>query len=96
MVKKFKSLGPDIKIAFLLIGLSIILMLSFQIDFYKLISSNQEVILKIIYLTGVAIAISTAIHFLIPEALPVSKLFTNVAANPKIMMATPSSKPTTP
>jgi len=69
MVKRFKSLGPDIKIAFLLIGLSIILILFFQIDFNQLISSNQDVIIKIIYLTGVAIAISTAIHFLIPEDL---------------------------
>ena len=44
-------------------------MLSFQINFNQLISSNQDVIIKIIYLTGVAIAISTAIHFLIPEDL---------------------------
>ena len=69
MVKFIKKLGPDIKIAILLILFSIILMLTFQVNFYNLMSSNKEVIIKIIYLTGVAIAISTAIHFLIPEDL---------------------------
>lgn len=66
-MKWFKQLAPDIKIACLLIGISIILMLFFNINFSKLIVSNAAIIIKILYLTVVAIAISTAIHFLIPE-----------------------------
>ena len=63
----FKKIGPDIKIAFLLISFSIILMFIFKINFSQLIMSNSAIIIKILYLTVVAIAISTAIHFLIPE-----------------------------
>lgn len=77
MVKFFKKLGPDIKIAFLLIGLSIILMLLFNVDFIQLLSTNKDVIIKIIYLTGVAIAISTVIHFTIPEDLARTHLKNN-------------------
>jgi uncharacterized membrane protein YraQ (UPF0718 family) len=77
MVKKFKELGADIKIAFLLIGFSIILMLFFKINFIELIGINQEIIIKILYLTGFAIVISTAIHFLIPEDLAKNHLKDN-------------------
>ena len=77
MVEYFRQLGTDIKIAFLLIGLSIILMLSYHVNFFELISSNMEVIIKIIYLTGFAIVISTVIHFLIPEDLAEKHLKNN-------------------
>ena len=77
MIKVLQKLGADIKIAFLLIGLSILMMLFFRINLTELISSNQEIIIKILYLTGVAIAISTAIHFLIPEDLAEKHLKNN-------------------
>ncbi len=67
MMEKFKKLGIDIKIAFLLIAVSIILMLIFKINLSQLISTNAAIIIKILYLTVIAIGISTAIHFLIPE-----------------------------
>jgi uncharacterized membrane protein YraQ (UPF0718 family) len=67
MIHKFKKTGIDIKMGFLLIGISMILMLIFNINFSQLIASNLEIIIKIIYLTAIAMGISTAIHFLIPE-----------------------------
>ena len=53
--------------AFLLIGISIVLMLFFNISFIQLILDNSEIIIKILYLTAIAMGISTAIHFVIPE-----------------------------
>ncbi|MEA2096345.1 MAG: permease [Candidatus Cloacimonadota bacterium] len=67
MIHKLKKAGIDIKMGFLLIGISMILMLIFNINFSQLIASNLDIIIKIIYLTAIAMGISTAIHFLIPE-----------------------------
>jgi len=67
MIQKLKQTGIDIKVGFLLIGISISLMLVFNINFPQLITSNLDIIIKIIYLTAIAMGISTAIHFLIPE-----------------------------
>ncbi|MDP8204049.1 MAG: permease [Candidatus Tenebribacter mawsonii] len=67
MIQKFKKSGIDIKMGFLLIGISIVLMMIFNINFSQLIISNSDIIIKIIYLTAIAMMISTAIHFLIPE-----------------------------
>ena len=67
MIHKLKKAGIDIKMGFLLIGISLILMLIFNINFSQLIASNLEIIIKIMYLTAIAMGISTAIHFLIPE-----------------------------
>jgi len=67
MIQKFKKIGIDIKMAFLLIGISIVLMLIFNISFMQLIIDNSEIIIKILYLTAIAMGISTAIHFVIPE-----------------------------
>jgi len=67
MMDKIKKIGIDIKMAFLLIGISIILMLIFKINFTQLILDNSEIIIKIVYLTAIAMGISTAIHFVIPE-----------------------------
>ena len=69
MVKRLKKAGADIKIAFLLIALSIVIMLVCKLNFLSILTINKAIIFKIIYLTGFAIAISTAIHFLIPEDL---------------------------
>ncbi|NQT65105.1 MAG: permease [FCB group bacterium] len=67
MINRIIKLAIDIKMGFLLIGISIVLMLIFHINFFQLITSNSEIIIKIIYLTVIAMGISTAIHFLIPE-----------------------------
>ena len=67
MMDKIKKIGIDIKMAFLLIGISIILMLIFKINFTQLILDNSEIIIKIVYLTAIAMGISTVIHFVIPE-----------------------------
>lgn len=67
MIHKLKKFGIDIKMAFLLIGISVVLMLIFNINFMQLILDNSEIIIKILYLTAIAMGISTAIHFVIPE-----------------------------
>jgi uncharacterized membrane protein YraQ (UPF0718 family) len=66
---KIHKIGSDIKIAFILLGLSFVMIWIFDIDFLQLLKSNLPVILKIFYLTCFAIVISTIIHFLIPEDL---------------------------
>ncbi len=66
MLKWWKSLGPDIKIAILLIGISGVLMLLYSVDVKQLFITNLALTIKILYLTVVAIAITTVIHFLVP------------------------------
>jgi len=66
LTDKFKIASPDIKVALFLILISIILLLFFQKNLITLLTENLSVIIKIIYLTIIAVGISTLIHFLLP------------------------------
>ena len=62
-----KGLAPDIKIACILLVLTALLLLTFSIDVGELLRANLAIIIKILYLTVVAVGISTIIHFVIPD-----------------------------
>ena len=66
-MKYLKKIGTDIKISLLLIVISFLLIIIFDINMRELIISNLSIIIKILYLTVIAIGISTFIHFVIPE-----------------------------
>jgi len=66
MRKMIKSHG-DLLISALLILISMIIILVMKLDPIAMFKTNSSVIFKTLYLTFFAIAISTLIHFVIPQ-----------------------------
>ena len=66
MLNRLKNLLPEIKMSFFLILISTFLILFFNKNLKEILIDNEEIIIKILYLTVIAVGISTVIHFLIP------------------------------
>jgi uncharacterized membrane protein YraQ (UPF0718 family) len=77
MVNKLKNISAEYKVSLFLIILSFLLLFIADKNVYKLISDNFEITFKILYLTCFAVAISTAIHFLVPADFVKDKLKDN-------------------
>jgi uncharacterized membrane protein YraQ (UPF0718 family) len=76
-----KGLAPDIKIACILLVLTALLLLTFSIDVGELLRANLAIIIKILYLTVVAVGISTIIHFVIPDDFATRHVRSNSVLN---------------
>lgn len=68
MIKdKIKNMPAEFRVSIILVLLSFLLLFIFNKNIFELLSSNLEMIIKILYLTSLAVVISTAIHFLVPS-----------------------------
>ncbi|KAA3663375.1 MAG: hypothetical protein DWQ10_00290 [Calditrichaeota bacterium] len=67
MIERFKQRSLEVKIGFSLIAISFLLSFLGKKNLWEIIQTNSPLILKILFLTMIAVAISTAVHFLIPE-----------------------------
>ena len=78
MIKeKIKNIPAEFRMSIFLVSLSFLLLLIFDKNIFDLLSSNLDMIIKILYLTCFAVMISTAIHFLVPADFVEDKLKDN-------------------
>ncbi len=67
MIKeKIKNIPAEFRMSIFLVLISFLLLFIFDKNIFNLLSSNLDMIIKIMYLTCFAVMISTAIHFLVP------------------------------
>lgn len=66
MLSQVRNLVPEIKVSLFLIASSGLLLLIFGKNLGALVRDNSATIIKILYLTVIAVGISTVIHFLMP------------------------------
>lgn len=69
LTNKLRNVAPDIKVALFLALISIILLIFFQKNLITLLNENFTIIIKILFLTVIAVGISTLIHFLLPAEI---------------------------
>ncbi|MCA9734066.1 MAG: permease [Deferribacteres bacterium] len=67
MIERFKQRSTEVKIGISLIVVSILLSLIGKKNLWEIIQSNSQVILKILFLSMIAVGISTIVHFIVPE-----------------------------
>jgi len=78
MIKeKIKNIPAEFRMSIFLVSLSFLLLLIFDKNIFDLLSSNLDMIIKILYLTCFAVMISTAIYFLVPADFVEDKLKDN-------------------
>ena len=66
LLNKFKALSAEIKMGIFLLLISFLIIVLFDRNLFEILAKNKDVIIKISYLTVMAVGISTIIHFLIP------------------------------
>ncbi len=78
MIKnKIKNIPAEFRMSIFLVLISFLLLFIFDKNILNLLSSNLDMIIKIMYLTCFAVMISTAIHFLVPADFVKDKLKDN-------------------
>ena len=77
IIEKIKNIPAEFRMSIFLVSLSFLLLFIFDKNVLDLLSTNLDMIIKILYLTCFAVMISTAIHYLVPADFVKDKLKDN-------------------